>query len=274
MLHPCARKSIKFFVGISIQREIKTKTVKMRYMENKLEYLEEFKKTLAHYNVSEDSKQILANTKLVLLLAPSGGGRNTVIRELTKTDQYHFIISDTTRKPRINDGVAEVNGVEYWFRSEEEILADLKAGKFLEAELIHDQQVSGISIRELEKAHQEHRIAITDVDMGGLHNIVLAKPDAKAILVLPPSFDEWQRRMLSRGAMNPNEHNRRLQTAVRIFNMALKHEYFDFIVNDTLQHAVAQIESTTANTESVSRSEARHLAETLRDETKDYLSRT
>lgn len=242
-------------------------------MENKLELLEEFKQVLAHYHISEGSRLILANTKLVLLLAPSGGGRNTVIRELTKTGEYHFIISDTTRKPRVNDGVLEQDGVEYWFRTEKEILEDLKAGKFLEAELIHDQQVSGISVRELEKAHAENRIAITDVDMGGLHNVVQAKPDAKAILVLPPSFEEWQKRMVNRGEMTEGEHKRRLQTAVKVFTIALEHDYFQFVINDTIEHAVAQIKRISANTEAVlSQKEARHLAETLLSDTKTYLA--
>ncbi len=214
-------------------------------MDNSLQHLEEFKKILADYHISNQSKTILARTKLALLLAPSGGGRNTLIRELVKTGKYHFIVSDTTRKPRVNDGIAEKNGVEYWFRTEQEILADLEAGKFLEAELIHGQQVSGISIRELQKAQDENRIAITDVDMGGLHNIVQAVPDITAVLVLPPSFEEWQRRMLNRGEMTVSEHKRRLETAIKIFSMALEHSYFKFVINDKLEHAVEQIQALT-----------------------------
>ncbi len=240
-------------------------------MENQLQHLEEFKRVLAHYHISDESKQILENTKLALLLAPSGGGRNTVIRQLIKTGKYHFIVSDTTRKPRVNDGVKEQNGVEYWFRSEEEVLTDLQTGKFLEAELIHDQQISGISVRELQKAQEEKRIAITDVDMGGLHNIVQAKPDVKAILVLPPSFEEWQKRMLNRGAMTPNEHRRRLETAVKIFTTALEHDYFRFVINDKLDRAVEQIETITAETKAVDQDDGRKLAEELLDNTKKHL---
>ncbi len=240
-------------------------------MDNELRYLEEFKQILANYHISENSKQILTKTKLVLLLAPSGGGRNTVIRELVKTGAYHFIVSDTTRRTRVNDDVVEQNGVEYWFRGEQEILADLREGRFLEAELIHDQQVSGISIRELQKANEENRIAITDVDMGGLHNIVQAKPDVKAIMVLPPSFDEWQNRMLNRGEMNPEEHTRRLKTAVKIFNNALKHNYFDFIINDTLDGAVQQVQAIMNNTHLTSQKESRHLIEKLLASTKQHL---
>jgi len=84
---------------------------------------------------------LLQQTKFVPLVAITSSGRNTLIRELLKTGEYHFIVSDTTRKPRTNDGVMEQSGVEYWFRDEDEVLQDVKDGKFLEAAVIHSQQV-------------------------------------------------------------------------------------------------------------------------------------
>ncbi len=66
-------------------------------MDNKLRHLVEFKTALADYQISELSKQILAQTQLLLMVAPTASGRNTVIKELLKTGDYHFIVSDTTR---------------------------------------------------------------------------------------------------------------------------------------------------------------------------------
>ena len=86
------------------------------------------------------------------MISVTAGGRNTIIDQLLKSGDFHYIISDTTRHKRANNGVMEQDGREYWFRSEDEILADLKAGNFLEAAIIHNQHVSGISIRELKKA--------------------------------------------------------------------------------------------------------------------------
>src|SRR5438309_1023704 len=117
-----------------------------------LQHYTEFKAVLDKYHVSDAAKTKLEGLKLVLMLAPTSGGRNTIIKRQLQTGNYYYIVSDTTRPPRVNDGALEQNGNEYWFRTEDEILADLKTGSFLEAELIHDQQVSGISIRELEKA--------------------------------------------------------------------------------------------------------------------------
>ena len=60
--------------------------------------------------MSTDSKALLAQTKFVMLSAISASGRNTIIEELLKTDQFYPVVSDTTRKKRINDGVEEESG--------------------------------------------------------------------------------------------------------------------------------------------------------------------
>ncbi len=214
-----------------------------KYFMNRLEYLVEFQKILADYHVSSAGKKILEEIELVLLVAPSGGGRNTVISELLKSGKYDFVVSDTTRLPRINNGSLEQSGREYWFRTEEEILQDLKDGKFLEAEVIHNQQVSGISIRELKKALTHSKIAITDIDIGGVQNIMAAKEDTLAIVVLPPSFDEWQRRIFTRGSIEPTEYKRRMHTARTIFTEALKHDYFSFVINHTIEQTAKEIDA-------------------------------
>lgn len=210
---------------------------------NALLHIAEFRAALAGYHLSAAAQKTLNQTKLVLLVAPSASGRNTIINELLKTGQYHFIVSDTTRQSRINNGAPEQNGREYWFRTEEEMLDELQRGEFLEAEIIHGQQVSGISIRELEKANRAHKIAITDVDIGGISNILHTKPDTVAILVLPPDFNEWQRRMRRRGDMPTDEHARRMQTATRIFEAALTDDRLKIVVNDDLADAVAHIDA-------------------------------
>ena len=211
-------------------------------MENHLTHLDEFTQALASYQVSPRAKKSLKSVKLVLLVAPSAGGRNTLINKLLTTGRYNFIVSDTTRAPRVNNGLLEQNGREYWFRNEDKVLADLKKGEFLEAEVIHSQQVSGISIRELEEASLENKIAITDVDIGGIKQIQKAKPDVVAILVLPPSFEEWQRRLSTRGHLYDDEYNRRMQTAVRIFTWAIANKDLPIIISDLLEHSARQVD--------------------------------
>jgi guanylate kinase len=209
-----------------------------------------FDEALKNYHIGESAGRTLHETRFAVMLGPTSSGRNTIIERLVATGNYHFIISDTTRPPRVNNGVLEQDGVQYWFRAEDDMLADIQAGKFLEAEVIHRQQVSGISIRELEKAQANHRIAITDIDIGGVHNVVTAKPDAAVILILPPSFDEWRHRIEGRGHMSNDEWRRRATTALRIFKAPSQHDYFKVVVNDNLDHSVAVVDAI-ARTDSV-----------------------
>lgn len=208
---------------------------------NKLAHIDEFHKILKDYKLSQTSLHALSQTELVVLVAPSSSGRNTLIRHLLKTGDYYFIVSDTTREKRTNDGVPEQNGVEYWFRSEEEVLEDIKAGKYLEAAVIHNQQVSGISVRELEKATQKEKIAITDAEIAGVENAIKLKPDTIAIFVLPPNFEEWQRRIKHRGDMNQEEYKRRMESAAVEFADALKHDYYKFVINESVEQAAEQV---------------------------------
>lgn len=208
-----------------------------------LKNIEQFREILKTYHTSERAHKIIEDLRLVLLIAPTAGGRNTIIQRLLSTGRYHYIVSDTTRPPRKNDGVMEMNGREYWFRTEEEVLADLQTGEFLEAEILHNQQISGISIRELEKAKNEGKIAVTDVDIEGIHNVLKAKPETEVVMILPPSFEVWQRRLSLRGQMRPDELKRRLQTAQKIFEDGLKQNYYNFIISEDIEQSSALIDA-------------------------------
>lgn len=208
---------------------------------NELVRIDEFREVLRDYHLSQTTLATLSQTKLVLIIGPTSSGRNTRIKRLLKTGDYHYVVSDTTRQPRINDGIAEQNGREYWFRTENEILTDLNEGKYLEAAIIHNQQVSGISVRELEKARDEGKIAITDAEITGATNAIKYKPDTIIIFLLPPNFEEWQRRIKHRGTMTPVEFKRRMISACIEFETALTNEYYQFVINDTGDDSVMQI---------------------------------
>ncbi len=232
----------------------------------------EFKEILDKYQVSDRVKQVLQDLKLVLLLAPTSAGKNTIIRHQVSSSRYHYVISDTTRPPRVNDGVMEQNGKEYWFRTEAEMLADLKAGELLEAELIHNQQVSGISIRELEKAKTENKIAITDVDPKGIHNILKAKSDTLAVMLVPPSFEEWMRRFAGRGQMRPDEQKRRLETALKVFQDGLDHDYYHFVISEDVEQSGAIIDAIVEGKSNPHQGRGRGLIEHLQSSLNDKLA--
>lgn len=240
---------------------------------NELKHLAEFQKILNNYHVPEKSRAALKGTKLMLMTAATSAGRNTIISELLKTGNFHYIVSDTTRKPRTNNGVPEQDGVEYWFKTEEEMLNNLRDGKMLEAAIIHNQQVSGISIREIERAEKEGKVATTDIEVVGTDMIVDVKPDAMCLFIIPPNFEEWQRRLKHRGAMDPGEVKRRLESAAMEFELALAKDYYWIIVNDQLDQAVDYIKLIAQGVESSKERQAqnREVLRELLKETRKYL---
>ena len=237
-----------------------------------LQRYQEFKQLIDSYHMSERAVKALSNVRLVVMVGASSTGRNTIIRRQIETGRYHFIVSDTTRPPRVNDGVLEQNGREYWFKTEEEMLDELRNGELLEAELIHDQQVSGVSIRELEKAMAENKIALADLDLKGVHGVMTAKPDALAVMVVPPSFDEWQRRLAGRGRMAPDEQKRRLETAAKIFEDGLKQPYYHYVISENIEQSAAIIDAIIDGKQNPHQGRAPGLIQHLQESLKQKLS--
>lgn len=208
----------------------------------RLRKLKEFEAALSDYVVSGHATSILKETPLVILLGVFGSGRNSIISELVKGGKYHFIVSDTTRPPKVRNGQLEQDGVHYFFRKEEDVLADILSGEFLEAEVIHNQQVSGTSIRELRKAHQSGKVPINEVDLQGTVNILSHKPDTIMIFVVPPTYEEWIRRIETRESMSDEEFNNRMLTADKIFKSVLHSKKFKFVINDTITGAAQRVD--------------------------------
>lgn len=242
-------------------------------MKNKLQLLAEFKDALSNYQISNSTKELLNKVNMLLLVSPTAAGRNTIINELVKSGNYHYIVSDTTRKPRVNNGIGEVNGVEYWFTTEVDFLEGLKNGLYFEAAVIHDQQVSGMSINEIKKAVSECKTAVTDIEVQGVKTILGVKPDTFVVFILPPSFDIWMKRLDSRGEMLKEEKIRRLNSAIVEFNTAINSGSYCFLINDDLPTAISKINQIidTKLSDQDYQQAGLELAKKLKAETEDYL---
>ncbi len=209
--------------------------------------LADFEHALAHYKVSDHAREVLAGTPFVAMMSVAGGGRNTLINYLVQTGPYYFVVSDTTRSPKVRNGIAEVHGVHYFFRSEDDFLADLKSGEFIEAEIIHGQQVSGTSVREVEKAKQLGLIPIHDYEFGGADAMQQIKNDAIIIALLPPSFEDWQYRLKNRETMHGHEFKNRMQTAVIVLQAMLDRPYVKFVISGDLNDSSLHLRSIVEN---------------------------
>jgi guanylate kinase len=184
--------------------------------------------------------EILTQSKPLLIASVTGGGKNTIIDELLKTNQFHYIVSHTTRQPRENHGVLEKNGINYWFISEDELITELEQQKFIEAKIVHEQNVYGTSIFEFERAIQYRKKPLIEIDVQGVEEMKLKAPDVLAVFLIPPSFEVWMQRLDKRNNFSKAELQTRMQTAKQEIVAALDGDFI-MIINDELKKTVEKV---------------------------------
>ena len=221
---------------------------------------------LNSYKMPETAKRLLKEAKVVFLVGISGAGKDTILKELLKTDKYKLIVSHTTRAPRENYEVLEQDGVDYHFIDSQEALKMLENNEFIEAK-IYSGNIYGTSIQEVENAYSEGKVAISDIEVQGVAEYMEASSNVTPIFILPPDFDIWQQRLRSRytGA-EPDEGDmrKRMETAKRELEEALRKNYFEFVINDDLSRAVTAVDEVAHGSLSVEKNnQARHLARRL-----------
>lgn len=203
-------------------------------MSHSLQRYDEFKNILQDYHIGDEGREALAGMKYVITAGPTSAGRTSLIDKLVSTGKYARVVSNTTRPMRENDGVKEVDGDPYWFKTEEQMLDDLREGRMLEAEIIHGIQVSGVSIEALKQTRDQGKIAVTEMDFMGVTNIHKIKPDVDVLFVVPPSYEVWIERLEQRGNMSQEEITHRLSTAEAFFEVAINTPFYKFVINHDL----------------------------------------
>lgn len=194
---------------------------------------------LTTYKVPIDAIETINNTTLVFIVGVSGAGKDTVIKELVKTGEYHCIVSHTTRQPRSNHGVLETEGVHYHFIDLETVEHILDNDGFIEAK-VYSNNVYGTSVAEIQMAHDEGKIAINEIEVQGVAEYKVVAPSVIPIFILPPDYSTWQKRLLGRydGNADSEDLKKRLETAKDELEDALEKPYFEYVVNGNLDQTV------------------------------------
>jgi len=180
-------------------------------------------------------KRDLNQKKIIVISAPSGTGKTTVVKKLLERNKdIYFSISTTTRKIREN----EKDGVDYYFVSEEKFKEMIEKNEFLEWAVVHSNYY-GTTKREIERII-EKGFCILDIDVQGLKNIISIYPDIKSIFLLPPSIYELEKRLRQRGDMDEESIRLRLNNAREELKMIYLYKFF--VVNETIDETVKKVE--------------------------------
>lgn len=172
---------------------------------------------------------------LVVLSAPSGCGKDTVFKELcaNRSDCVESV-SATTRLPR----PAEVDGVNYYFKTEQEFVDMINNNGLLEYTQ-YNGCYYGTPVEGVETAINNGKVCFLIIEVEGAQNIMRMRPDCVSIFLLPPSIDELERRLHKRQTNDEEDIKRRIALAKQEIEIAPKYKYN--VVNDALEDAVAQI---------------------------------
>ena len=173
--------------------------------------------------------------KLIIISAPSGTGKSTIIGWLMKEHpelNLAFSISCTSRPPR----GTEQNGVEYFFLSPEEFRQRIQNNEFLEYEEVYPNRFYGTLKEQVEKQLEAGQNVVFDVDVKGGCNIKKFYGDrALSLFIQPPSIEELRRRLEGRNTDTPDQIKIRLEKAE--YEMSFAPQFDRILVNDDLETA-------------------------------------
>lgn len=192
------------------------------------------------YLPSPQAVELVRAAKIVLLVGIAGAGKDTIKSRLLENDDFQDIVSHTTRDPRVNNGVPEVEGDDYHFIDKNKALEMVSTKEFIEIKRVHDTMY-GTSVAELQRAYDNNKIAITDLDVQGVDEYKELSPGVVAIFILPPSYSVWRERLAKRYATEEEftiEWSKRRASAIKELNRALSVPYYHFLINDDLDRAV------------------------------------
>ena len=175
---------------------------------------------------------------LFVVSGPSGVGKDTVMGRL-RADHPEFekTVSATTRAPR----AGEVEGVNYYYRSEEAFRQMVESGEILESNF-YNGAYYGTLKAEVEKRMAAGKVVLLNIDVHGAASIKRLYPGSTIIFLLPPSWEVLEARLRGRGTDDEASIRRRLDIAREELSHA---EEFDLqIVNDTVEQAAAALYDT------------------------------
>ncbi len=176
--------------------------------------------------------------QLIVISAPSGAGKGTIIKELLRRDNKTrwLSVSATSREKR----EGEIEGVNYYYLTEKEFQKKIKEDYFLEYTKYADNYY-GTPKEYIKEKLQDGIDVILEIEIEGATNIKKIIPEAIFIFIMPPSLKELVKRLKTRGTESNEKILKRFHNAYKEINEVSKYNYV--VVNDIVEAAVDKIEA-------------------------------
>lgn len=182
-------------------------------------------------------KSKLSNVRMFVVSAPSGAGKTTLCRQVSKSvPNLLHSVSYTTRQPR----KGELNNIHYTFVSKKKFKAMIQKGEFAEWAVVHGN-LYGTSRKRLEEIARSGCDIILDIDTRGAAQVRHKFKDAVYIFVLPPSLKVLEKRLKGRMTESDEELKRRINRAKE--EIADYKNYNYVIINNEFKKALRELES-------------------------------
>lgn len=177
--------------------------------------------------------------KLIILSAPSGAGKTTLVKHLLEINpDLSFSISCTTRAQR----ASENNGKDYYFISVDEFQNRIKNNEFVEWEEVYPHHFYGTLQKEIERIWAENKHVVFDIDVqGGMNLKKQFGAQALSIFIQPPNLNELGKRLENRNTDSPEKLKMRIDKAQE--EMSFAQDFDKILINDDLNQAKNELKS-------------------------------
>lgn len=167
---------------------------------------------------------------LCVVSAPSGAGKTSLIKKISREKNIAVAVSQTTRKPRIG----EKDGEDYFFVDIDIFQENIKKEAYLEYAFVHENYY-GTLIDSVVNLIEKNLFVILEIDFQGAEIIKKKIPFSRNIFILPPSLSELEKRLRNRGTDKEDVILRRIKNAKFEISMAKNYDYI--ILNDDFSRA-------------------------------------
>ncbi|MGQ9798073.1 MAG: guanylate kinase [Ignavibacterium sp.] len=175
--------------------------------------------------------------KIFVISSPSGGGKTTIVRRiLSEFPEIIFSVSATTRPKRPD----EINGVHYFFLTEEQFIEKIKNDEFIEWERFYDYYYGTLKTFVIDNI-QNGKSVLLEIDVKGALSVKKIFPDTILIFIDVPSFEELVNRLKRRKTESDEDLQKRIDRAK--MELSYKNKFDYIFVNKDLEEVTSQIKS-------------------------------